>query len=228
MRCRDGGAWRSRTRDAAGAGAARAEGRSPAGRAAARHSRDRRHAGARVDDDRAAADARRGQRRGQRGRRGRRRDHAGRRDGGRRGSRCAPCSALDAIVREAEATSRPSRPPPVDLGEGHAARSARRRSRWPASGDADAIVAVTRGGATARLLSSLRPPATIIAATERHEMARRLMLCWGVVPAGWKSATTSTRPGSARSSSSAASCRPGATIVFVSVNATSRAPTRTT
>ena len=47
---------------------------------------------------------------------------------------------------------------------------------------AQAIVAVTRGGTTARWLSALRPNAPIIAATERVQTARRLTLYWGVVP----------------------------------------------
>ena len=47
---------------------------------------------------------------------------------------------------------------------------------------AQAIVAVTRGGTTARSLSALRPHAPIIAATEREDTARRLTLYWGVVP----------------------------------------------
>ena len=49
-------------------------------------------------------------------------------------------------------------------------------------GDAQAIVAVTRGGGTARRLSALRPRAPIFATTDRDEMARRLSLYWGVVP----------------------------------------------
>ena len=48
--------------------------------------------------------------------------------------------------------------------------------------DAAAIVAVTRGGTSARRLSALRPRAPIIATTERGDMARRLALYWGVVP----------------------------------------------
>ena len=47
---------------------------------------------------------------------------------------------------------------------------------------AQAIVAVTRGGTTARWLSALRPRAPIIAATEREVTGRRLTLYWGVVP----------------------------------------------
>jgi pyruvate kinase len=49
---------------------------------------------------------------------------------------------------------------------------------------AQAIVAVTRGGTTARSLSALRPHAPIIAATEREDTARRLNLFWGVIPFG--------------------------------------------
>jgi pyruvate kinase len=49
-------------------------------------------------------------------------------------------------------------------------------------GDAQAIVAVTRGGGTARRLSALRPRAPIIATTDRDDTARRLTLYWGVVP----------------------------------------------
>ena len=49
-------------------------------------------------------------------------------------------------------------------------------------GAAQAIVAVTRGGGTARRLSALRPQAPIIATTDRDETARRLALYWGVVP----------------------------------------------
>jgi len=49
-------------------------------------------------------------------------------------------------------------------------------------GDAQAIVAVTRGGGTARRLSALRPRAPIIATTDQNDTARRLALYWGVVP----------------------------------------------
>jgi pyruvate kinase len=47
---------------------------------------------------------------------------------------------------------------------------------------AKAIVAVTRGGGTARRLSALRPHAPILATTDRDETARRLTLYWGVLP----------------------------------------------
>jgi pyruvate kinase len=48
--------------------------------------------------------------------------------------------------------------------------------------DATAIVAITRGGKTARVLAALRPRVPIFAVTDRPEVARRLALSWGVVP----------------------------------------------
>lgn len=47
-------------------------------------------------------------------------------------------------------------------------------------GHAEAIVAVTRKGNTAKLLSALRPPVPIYAATSAPDVARRLALRWGV------------------------------------------------
>ena len=49
-----------------------------------------------------------------------------------------------------------------------------------ATGQAEAIVAVTRFGKTAQLLSSLRPRANILAVTPSEVVARRLSLYWGV------------------------------------------------
>jgi pyruvate kinase len=51
-----------------------------------------------------------------------------------------------------------------------------------ATGQADAIIAVTRFGKTAQLLSSLRPRANILAVTPSEVIARRLNLYWGVRP----------------------------------------------
>jgi pyruvate kinase len=50
------------------------------------------------------------------------------------------------------------------------------------TGQAEAIIAVTRFGKTAQLLSSLRPRATILAVTPSDAVARRLNLYWGVQP----------------------------------------------
>jgi len=87
-------------------------------------------------------------------------------------------------------------------------------------GDAAAIVAVTRGGTTARVLSALRTRVPIFAATDRPEIARRLALPWGVVPIlteiGEDVATTGKRISNdllARHT-----LEPGAVVVFVSVS----------
>jgi len=90
---------------------------------------------------------------------------------------------LDAIIGEAESWMRDQWPVP---GSGpandptqaicEAAVTLANRS------DARAIVAVTRGGGTARRLSALRPRARIVAACDREETARRLSLYWGVWP----------------------------------------------
>ena len=91
---------------------------------------------------------------------------------------------LDAIIRDAEAGP-PG--PPVAL-EGSQALGGHGRAICEAAvtlvsrGDASAIVAVTHGGKTARLLSALRPRVPVFAATDQPEVARRLALAWGVTP----------------------------------------------
>jgi pyruvate kinase len=91
---------------------------------------------------------------------------------------------LDAIIREAEATPARERPQtafrPLNAGPTHALCAA--AVTLADTGEVEAIVAVTRGGSTARLLSALRPAATIFATTAREDTARRLALYWGVVP----------------------------------------------
>jgi pyruvate kinase len=47
---------------------------------------------------------------------------------------------------------------------------------------AAAIVAVTRGGKTARVLSALRPSVPVVAVTDQEQVVRRLTLSWGVLP----------------------------------------------
>ena len=136
----------------------------------------RRDAGPRFDARRAAADPRRGQRRGQgRGRR-RRRDHADRRDGGGRCIRCEAVETLDLVIRDAESAPRTAarHVPAIDPGGLlHSRALCEAACTLAARGHADAIVAVTREGKTARLLSALRPSAPVFAATA-HEAGRIL------------------------------------------------------
>jgi pyruvate kinase len=91
---------------------------------------------------------------------------------------------LDAIIRDAEAappTESASRAGDSRHGD-HAEALCEAVVTLANRGSAQAIVAVTRGGTTARRLSALRPQAPIIAATERVTTAHRLALYWGVIP----------------------------------------------
>ena len=92
---------------------------------------------------------------------------------------------LDAIIRDAETMPPLARVPIEDKAHllgGHGRAICEAVVTLAERGDAQAIVAVTRGGKTARLLSALRPRAPIYAATDRDDVARRLALAWGVVP----------------------------------------------
>jgi pyruvate kinase len=90
---------------------------------------------------------------------------------------------LDLVLRDAERIV----PPPVPLEEAHV-RAPHGQAMCEAAttladrGHASAIVAVTRGGKTAGLLSALRPGTPIVAATDQPVVARRLSLSWGVLP----------------------------------------------
>jgi len=91
---------------------------------------------------------------------------------------------LDAIIRDAELT--PAFTPSAAIDMTHAADHAQALCEAAVMlsnrDEAQAIVAVTRGGGTARRLSALRPRAPILATTDRVDMARRLSLYWGVMP----------------------------------------------
>ena len=90
---------------------------------------------------------------------------------------------LDLVIRDAE-----SMPPVRRLGDharlvgGHTHAVCEAAVTLAERGEAAAIVAVTRGGKTARVLSALRPRASIYAATDQEDVSRRLALAWGVVP----------------------------------------------
>jgi pyruvate kinase len=92
---------------------------------------------------------------------------------------------LDAIIRDAETIPPIGRLPLSDEAQllgGHGRAICEAAVTLAEHGEATAIVAVTRGGKTARLLSALRPRAPIYAATDRDDISRRLALAWGVVP----------------------------------------------
>jgi pyruvate kinase len=91
---------------------------------------------------------------------------------------------LDAIIREAEASPAPEALSSMRGGPGgaHTQALCEAAVTLAASGGAQAIVAVTRSGETARRLSALRPRAPILAMTNREDTARHLVLNWGVQP----------------------------------------------
>lgn len=94
---------------------------------------------------------------------------------------------LDAIIRDAESSTTADVPVTLrrsaeDGSDDHARALCAAAVTLADRGDAQAIVAVTRGGTTARRLSALRPRAPILAATNNALTARRLACHWGVVP----------------------------------------------
>jgi pyruvate kinase len=125
---------------------------------------------------------------------------------------------LDAIIRDAE-TLPPAKIVPLTR---ESARNLHARALCEAAvtlattGQADAIVAVTRGGTTARLLSALRPAAPIYAATNQLETANTLALLWGV-----QSIVTAERDPDRLESLilERGVIRQGAVVVFVSISA---------
>lgn len=92
--------------------------------------------------------------------------------------------ALDRIIRDAEllrpvgsaAVPNTSPLPPHGRAICEAALTLAERA------EASAIIAITRGGKTARTLSALRPETPIVAVTDDERVARRLALSWGVLP----------------------------------------------
>ena len=130
---------------------------------------------------------------------------------------------LDLVIRDAESV------PPVRgrqgeqtrLLSGHPHAVCESAVTLAERAEAAAIVAVTRGGKTARVLSALRPRVTIFGATDRTEIARRLALEWGVVPVltdlNGDVNVAATRIGAELVSRGA--LEPGSVIVLVSVTA---------
>ena len=91
---------------------------------------------------------------------------------------------LATIILDAELSpAAESIPPAVDpTGSLHGRALCEAAATLARVGHADAIVAVTREGKTARLLATLRPAVAVIAATESPVVAGRLALFRGVCP----------------------------------------------
>jgi pyruvate kinase len=90
---------------------------------------------------------------------------------------------LAAIIQDAESMPPRDRVVPAfdPTGNRHARALCEAAVTLATTGQAAAIVAVTREGKTARLLSALRPAATVYAATSER-VAGSLALFWGVAP----------------------------------------------
>jgi pyruvate kinase len=89
---------------------------------------------------------------------------------------------LDAIIRDAESMTPPWVSPADEANIDHTRALSEAAVALAQRSGAHAIVAITREGRTARLLSAARPQAIILAATDSEEVARRLSLWRGVVP----------------------------------------------
>jgi pyruvate kinase len=91
---------------------------------------------------------------------------------------------LVAIIEDAESVPSTERSvPAVDpAGSRHGRALCEAAVTLAATGGADAIVAVTHEGNTARFLSALRPRAPIFAACSSDQLAGALSLYWGISP----------------------------------------------
>ena len=101
------------------------------------------------------------------------------------------------------------------LGSRHGVAMCEAAVTLASTGQADAIVALTREGRTARILSMLRPRAAVIAMTERDAVARRLALWWGVTPVIAHGSTLGAFETTLRQ---ACGLQEGATVVFISLS----------
>jgi len=129
---------------------------------------------------------------------------------------------LEAIIRDAETipSYEPHERRRSATHDDHAEAICEAACTLASAASSQAIVAITRGGSTARRLSARRPNAPIIAATEQHATARRLAIYWGVVPLhmtiGDNLDEASARVGAALIDRGFVAA--GATAVFVSIS----------
>jgi pyruvate kinase len=91
---------------------------------------------------------------------------------------------LDAVIRDAEQAPTAERIVPEihPAGSLHGRAVCEAAVALAAAARAEAIVAVTRAGHTARLLSSLRPSTQVFAATASQDVVGACSMLWGVTP----------------------------------------------
>jgi pyruvate kinase len=124
---------------------------------------------------------------------------------------------LDRVIREAESVGGAERIAPErdPTGSLHGRALCEAAVTLSTRSQADAIVAVTREGRTARLLSSLRPHTPIFGVTANDRLAGTLALTWGVT-----AVVADERDGEAigRLLTGRGLVRPGAVVVFVNIS----------
>lgn len=131
---------------------------------------------------------------------------------------------LDLIIRDAESSPPIAALAPVPedthLLAGHGRAICDAAVTLADHAGAAAIVAITHGGKTARVLSALRPRVPVFGATDQPIVSRRLALAWGVVPVltelGGDVSETASRIGEELVTRGAITR--GSTIVLVSIN----------
>ena len=91
---------------------------------------------------------------------------------------------LDIVIRDAESMAPIGSVPLAHshLLAGHGLALCEAAVTVAEHAEATAIVAITRGGKTARVLSALRPRVPVFGATDQGVISRQLALAWGVVP----------------------------------------------
>jgi pyruvate kinase len=130
---------------------------------------------------------------------------------------------LDLIIRDAESGGLPEvrrRTFPTESGPDPLQAICEAAVTLAERGHAEAIVAVTRGGGTARRLSALRPQVAILATTDSNQTARRLALFWGVRPVRTDIGENveEASPGIGQQLVDRGLLPSGASVVFVSIN----------
>ena len=124
---------------------------------------------------------------------------------------------LDAIIRDAESVAPTSvhLDGPHDQGHGRALVEA--AVTLAVTSNASGLVAVTHAGSTARQLAALRPRVPIYGATDDEGTARRLMLCWGVIPVMVDTVSLAL-PGVPQAVVAAGALAAGSTVVSVRIH----------
>jgi pyruvate kinase len=91
---------------------------------------------------------------------------------------------LDAVIRDAESLPAAERVVPTihPIHSRHGRALCDAAATLAATAQADAIVAVTRAGHTARLLAALRPAMPVFAATGSIDVVGACAILWGVTP----------------------------------------------